>query len=130
MDAPKPVYDDLLNLVADKDYFVITTNVDHCFQKAGFDKKRLFYTQGDYGLFQCSKPCHRGTYDNEETVKKMVVNNSGEEAMVGYLPAFLSLSIIYLSTALHVTTISGYLQKWQKQFARLNAKTGIGVPAY
>ncbi len=51
MDVPKPVYDDLLKLVADKDYFVITTNVDHCFQKAGFDKKRLFYTQGGYGLF-------------------------------------------------------------------------------
>lgn len=57
MDAPKPIYDDLLKLVADKDYFVITTNVDHCFQKAGFEKKRLFYTQGDYGLFQCSEPC-------------------------------------------------------------------------
>ena len=54
MDAPKPVYDDLLKLVKGKDYFVITTNVDHCFQKAGFDKERLFYTQGDYGLFQCS----------------------------------------------------------------------------
>ena len=51
-DAPKPVYESLLKLVHDKDYFVITTNVDHCFQKAGFDKKRLFYTQGDYGLFQ------------------------------------------------------------------------------
>ena len=71
MDAPKPVYDDLLKLVSDKDYFVITTNVDHCFQKAGFDKKRLFYTQGDYGLWQCSKPCHQETYDNEETVRKM-----------------------------------------------------------
>ena len=56
-DAPKTVYADLLRLVKDKDYFVITTNVDHQFQKAGFDKKRLFYTQGDYGLFQCSKPC-------------------------------------------------------------------------
>ena len=54
MDAPKPVYKDLLSLVRGKDYFVITTNVDHCFQKAGFDKTRLFYTQGDYGLFQCS----------------------------------------------------------------------------
>lgn len=54
MDAPKPVYRDLYDLVKDKDYFVLTTNVDHCFQKAGFDKHRLFYTQGDYGLFQCS----------------------------------------------------------------------------
>ena len=57
MNAPKPVYQILLDLVKDKDYFILTTNVDHCFQKAGFDKKRLFYTQGDYGLFQCSKPC-------------------------------------------------------------------------
>jgi len=58
--------------VQDKDYFVITTNVDHCFQKAGFDKKRLFYTQGDYGLLQCTKPCHQKTYDNEELIRRMV----------------------------------------------------------
>lgn len=72
MDPPKPVYRKLLDLVKNKDYFVLTTNVDHCFQKAGFEKERLFYTQGDYGLFQCSTPCHRRTYDNEETVLKMV----------------------------------------------------------
>ncbi len=72
MDPPKPVYEELFELVKDKDYFVITTNVDHCFQKAGFDKHRLFYTQGDYGLWQCSKPCHNKTYDNKETVVKMV----------------------------------------------------------
>ena len=72
MDAPKPVYDRLLSLVKDKDYFVITTNVDHCFQKAGFDKKRLFYTQGDYGLFQCSEPCSDVTYENEAMVRNMV----------------------------------------------------------
>lgn len=72
MSAPKPVYDDLLKLVSDKDYFVITTNVDHCFQKAGFDKKRLFYTQGDYGLFQCSEPCCQETFDNEDIIREMV----------------------------------------------------------
>ena len=72
MDAPKPVYDAILKLVQDKDYFVITTNVDHCFQKAGFDKKRLFYTQGDYGLFQCSEPCCQETFDNEAVIQKMV----------------------------------------------------------
>ncbi len=72
MDAPKPVYSELLSIVKDKDYFVLTTNVDHQFQKAGFDKKRLFYTQGDYGLFQCSKPCHDKTYDNEEIIKEML----------------------------------------------------------
>ena len=71
MDAPKPVYQNLLELVRDKDYFVLTTNVDHCFQKAGFDKGRLFYTQGDYGLWQCSKPCHKKTYDNETAVRRM-----------------------------------------------------------
>lgn len=72
LDAPRPVYDDLLKLVQNKDYFVLTTNVDHCFQKAGFDKLRLFYTQGDYGLWQCSKPCQQKTYDNETVVKKML----------------------------------------------------------
>lgn len=72
MDAPKPVYSRLYDLVKGKDYFVLTTNVDHCFQKAGFDKARLFYTQGDYGLWQCSVPCHNETYDNEATVRKMV----------------------------------------------------------
>lgn len=72
MNAPKPVYDKLYELVKDKDYFVLTTNVDHCFQKAGFDKHRLFYTQGDYGLFQCSVPCHMATYENEDTICKMV----------------------------------------------------------
>ena len=70
--APKPVYEDLLALVRGKDYFVLTTNVDHQFQKAGFDKQRLFYTQGDYGLFQCGEPCCQKTYDNEETVRQMV----------------------------------------------------------
>ena len=73
MDPPGDVYKDLYELVKDRDYFVITTNVDHCFQKAGFDKRRLFYTQGDYGLFQCSGPCSDETYDNEEAVKEMLL---------------------------------------------------------
>lgn len=77
MDPPKPVYSDLLKLVRQKDYFVLTTNVDHCFQKAGFDKRRLFYTQGDYGLWQCSEPCHQKTYDNEAAVKRMFATQRG-----------------------------------------------------
>lgn len=72
MYAPKQTYQALFDLVKDKDYFVLTTNVDHCFQKAGFDKKRLFYTQGDYGLFQCSEPCYQETYANEQIVLDMV----------------------------------------------------------
>lgn len=71
-DIPKPVYEDLLGLIKDKEYFIITTNVDHCFQKAGFDKKRLFYIQGDYGLLQCSVPCCQKTYDNKEIISRMV----------------------------------------------------------
>ncbi len=70
IDAPKPVYRELLSLVKDKDYFVVTTNVDHQFQRADFDKKRLFYTQGDYGLFQSVNPAMQKTYDNEEWVMK------------------------------------------------------------
>ena len=72
MDVDNGTYKTLFELVKDKDYFVITTNVDHQFQKAGFDKKHLFYTQGDYGLLQCSEPCHNQTYDNEEIVKDMI----------------------------------------------------------
>lgn len=72
VDPPKSTYLDLLKIVKGKNYFIITTNVDHCFQKAGFDKIRLFYTQGDYGLWQCSKPCHAKTYANEDAVRQMI----------------------------------------------------------
>lgn len=72
MDCDNGTYKRLFELVKNKDYFVLTTNVDHQFQKAGFDKHRLFYTQGDYGLFQCSEPCHNATYDNEEIIRRMV----------------------------------------------------------
>ena len=70
--APKDTYAKLLRLLEGKEFFVITTNVDHMFQRAGFPKERLFYTQGDYGLWQCSVPCHRQTYDNHDTVRRMV----------------------------------------------------------
>lgn len=95
MDAPKPVYDNLYELVKDKDYFVVTTNVDHCFQKAGFDKHRLYYTQGDYGLFQCSEPCHKKTYDNENIIRKMVMAQGYEFKEDGslYLPEGRNLKL-------------------------------------
>ncbi len=86
MDAPKPVYSELLELVKDKDYFVITTNVDHTFQKALFDKKRLFYTQGDYGLFQCSVPCRKETFDNEEIILKMYKAQKDMRIPSGLIP--------------------------------------------
>ena len=73
---PGRVYQQLLNLLRDRDYFVLTTNVDHCFQRAGFDKQRLFYTQGDYGLFQCSRPCCQETWDNEGVIRAMVDQQS------------------------------------------------------
>ena len=72
MDVTNDTYENLRKLVEGKQIQVLSTNVDHCFQKAGFDKERLFYTQGDYGLFQCSVPCHQDTYDNEETVRSMM----------------------------------------------------------
>ena len=86
MDAPKPVYEELFRLVRDKDYFVITTNVDHCFQKAGFDKKRLFYTQGDYGLFQCSEPCCQETWDNEAVIRQMVAEQKDMKIPSALIP--------------------------------------------
>ena len=86
LDAPEPVYSGLFQLVQEKDYFVLTTNVDHQFQKAGFDKHRLFYTQGDYGLWQCSKPCHQKTYDNEAIVKKMLVEQKDMKISTELVP--------------------------------------------
>ena len=76
-DAPKETYHRLLELVRNRDYFVLTTNVDHQFQRAGFEKQRLFYTQGDYGLWQCSRPCHQNTYDNEVPVRQMLAEQKG-----------------------------------------------------
>lgn len=80
------LYQKLFQLVKDKDYFVLTTNVDHCFQKANFDKQRLFYTQGDYGLFQCSSPCHQETYDNEELIKKMIEQQKDMKIPTSLIP--------------------------------------------
>ena len=74
--TPGKPYADLLELVMDKNYFVLTTNVDHQFQLAGFNKARLFYTQGDYGLWQCSEPCHQATYDNEAVVRRMIAEQA------------------------------------------------------
>lgn len=88
-DGAKPLYKKLLDVVKDRNYFVVTTNVDHQFQLAGFDKNRLFYTQGDYGLFQCSEPCHSKTYDNKEQVLKMlysIKDNSIESDLIPHCP--------------------------------------------
>lgn len=85
VEVGKP-YKDLFELVKDKDYFVLTTNVDHQFQLAGFDKKRIFYTQGDYGLWQCSKPCHSKTYDNEEAVRKMITEQKSMKIPTELIP--------------------------------------------
>ena len=86
MDPPTDLYNKLYESVKDKDYFVITTNVDHCFQKAGFDKKRLFYTQGDYGLFQCSEPCCRETFENEAMIREMVTRQENMKIPTELLP--------------------------------------------
>ena len=86
VDAPKTIYRDLLSLVKDQDHFVLTTNVDHQFQRAGFDKKRLFYTQGDYGLWQCSKPCCQETHDNAEIVRRMVVEQQNMRIPTELIP--------------------------------------------
>lgn len=82
----KELYKDLLDVVKEKNYFVITTNVDHQFQLAGFDKNRLFYTQGDYGLFQCSTPCHNKTYDNEDFIHKMLMETKDNKIPSYFIP--------------------------------------------
>ena len=86
VDIPGEAYYDLLELVKDKDYFVITTNVDHCFHKTGFDKERLFYTQGDYGLLQCSEPCCNETFENEDMIWKMLAGQKNMRVPTELLP--------------------------------------------
>lgn len=93
---PGDLYRRLFELVRGKDYFVLTTNVDHCFQRAGFDKSRLFYTQGDYGLFQSSEPHGKSaskTYDNFEVIRRMVLSEGFEIDENGNLVAPESLKI-------------------------------------
>ena len=86
VDAPLPVYRDLLGLVRGREYFVLTTNVDHQFQRAGFDKQQLFCTQGDYGLWQCARPCHDKTYDNEAAVRRMVAEQRDMRIPTALIP--------------------------------------------
>lgn len=83
---PLVVYENLLSFVKNRNYFVLTTNVDHCFQNAGFDKARLFYTQGDYGLLQCSVACHNKTYDNEDIIRKMVIEQNNMKIPTELIP--------------------------------------------
>lgn len=71
-----PLYRALYELVREKNYFVITTNVDAQFEKAGFDPERLFAVQGDYGLLQCAKGCHDTLYPNEELMRKMAAGQT------------------------------------------------------
>lgn len=82
---PSALYSELLEILREKDYFVLTTNVDHCFQRAGIDRQRMFYTQGDYGLWQCTRPCHQDTYDNEKTVRQMLAAQGFEISEDGAL---------------------------------------------
>ena len=108
MDPPGSAYHDLYELVRGRDYFVLTTNVDHCFQKAGFDKKRLFYTQGDYGLFQCTKPCCQSTWDNESMIREMVLSQGfiigeGRDCDYERIPGVLSS----LESLFHAAEASG-----------------------
>ena len=83
---PKPTYRNLRRLLKGREHFVITTNVDHRFQAVGFSKERLFYTQGDYGLLQCSKPCHQETYDNEALIREMLERQEGMHVPTELLP--------------------------------------------
>ena len=86
--SPKKTYNILYEIFKDKNYFILTTNVDHLFQKAGFDKNRMYYMQGDMGLLQCKKPCHLKNYENYDLIKDMLIDqgfsfDSNGELVVG-----------------------------------------------
>ena len=71
---PKKTFNILYEIFKDKNYFILTTNVDHLFQRAGFDKNRMYYMQGDMGLLQCKKPCHTKNYENEQLIRDMLID--------------------------------------------------------
>ena len=66
------LYKDILKLIKNKEYFVITTNVDDQFYKSGFDENKIFAIQGSYRYIQCSQACHNKVYDATEIVKEMI----------------------------------------------------------
>ena len=130
MDAPKPIYNELLRLVDGKDYFVLTTNVDHCFQKAGFDKSRLFYTQGDYGLWQCSKPCHQKTYHNETVVRKMLDKQENRKIpgkLVPYCPVCGAPMAMNLRTDMTFVEDEGWHNAARRYEDFLRRHTGLHI---
>jgi NAD-dependent SIR2 family protein deacetylase len=120
IDAPKPVYDNLLKLIKDKNYFVLTTNVDHLFQKTGFDKNRLFYTQGDYGLLQCSVPCHDKTYDNRDIVLRMIEEQQDMQ-LPGELIPYCPVCGAPMTTNLRADEKFVEDEGWHKAAQRYNA---------
>ena len=128
--APKPANDTLLKLVENKDYFVLTTNADHQFQLAGFDKKRLFYTQGDYGLWQCSEPCHQSTYDNEKTVRRMAAEQRGMKVppeLVPRCPVCGKLMTVNLRTDDTFVQDEGWYQAQKRYQDYLRRHEGLRV---
>lgn len=108
MNPPKKVYENVLALVKSHNYFVITTNVDHCFQKVGIEKERLFYTQGDYGLFQCSEPCHNKTYDNKESIINLL-ESQGLKIEKGELQVPLENGVIKINKNARLSEIVSHL---------------------
>lgn len=121
--TPVPLYEKLLSVLKGKDYFVVTTNVDHCFQRAGFDKERLFYTQGDYGLFQCGKPCHKATYDNEDAVRRMVAEQRDMKIPSGLVPR---CPVCGREMAMNLRADDTFVEDdgWRKASARYSAFIG------
>lgn len=81
-----PLYRELFDVVVDKDFFIITTNVDSQFEKAGFERDRIFEVQGNYGEFQCSVPCHDGIYSNKADLVKMLTHRQGLEVRTEDIP--------------------------------------------
>lgn len=75
-----PLYKKVYELVKNKKYFVLTTNADHQFYKAGFGEDKIFATQGDYGLVQCMRGCHQKTYDDIFMMKQM--NEAREDCKI------------------------------------------------
>jgi NAD-dependent SIR2 family protein deacetylase len=109
----------LYELVADKPHFVITTNVDAIFAKAGFEDERIFAVQGDYGLNQCSVGCHDTLYPNEDLVRKMVAETRDCKVPTALVP---SCPVCGGTMDVHVHKDQYFVQgaKWEQACDRYN----------
>ena len=109
------LYKNIYEAIKDKEYFVITTNVDDQFYKSGFDKNKIFRVQGSYRYIQCSKACHDKLYDDTEMVKDMIKATDKELKIPSSLVPICPVCFEYMEPNLRKDEYFVEDENWHKQ---------------